>query len=138
MDADLHLLFAAGQGQYALPSTAAAEVVTHPALQAVPGSPPHVRGVFAHRGEVVPLIDLSQLLEGKPELGPRAVLARVGGNLVAFVARVVFGVERLTGKPVALAASGVKHHFRAPAKASQGDVTIIEVEGLLGHLIQPG
>jgi purine-binding chemotaxis protein CheW len=137
MDADLHLLFAAGQVRYAVPSNVAAEVVNNPPLQTVPGSPAHVLGVFAHRGEVVPLIDLAQLFEGTPESGPRAVLARSGGNVVAFTARVVLGVERLSGKPAALADTGAKQYLKAPAKAPQGDVTVIEVEGLLGHLIQP-
>ena len=105
MDADLHLLFAAGQVRYAVPSNVAAEVVKNPPLQTVPGSPAHVLGVFAHRGEVVPLIDLAQLFEGTPESGPRAVLARSGGNVVAFTARVVLGVRvRVTGRVAVLQA----------------------------------
>ncbi len=137
MDADLHLVFAAGQTHYALPSAAASEVVTEPAvLLHVPGSPPHVRGVFAHRGEMVPLVDLALLLDGAPEPSKRAVLVRVPTGLLAFAAREVLGIVPITGSPAALSTSGIYRHLRAPARAHAREVTVIEAEGLWDHLSQ--
>jgi purine-binding chemotaxis protein CheW len=131
---DLHLVFAAGQANYALPSAAAAEVVTHPQLLTTPGSPAHVLGVFAHRGEMVPLVDLALLLDGTPEPSKRAVLVRVSAGTLAFSAREVLGVVPITGTPASLSTSGVYRHLKAPARAPDRDVTVIEAEGLWNYL----
>jgi purine-binding chemotaxis protein CheW len=136
MDADLHLVFASGPAHYALPAASAHEVVSQPTLVQVPGMPSHVRGVFAHRGEMVPLVDLSLLLEGNLETGRRAVLMRVQGGLLAFTARQVLGVLPITGTPASLSTSGVYRFLKAPARSPQHDVTLIEAEGLWSYLSQ--
>jgi hypothetical protein len=79
-----HLVFACGGGLYAVPADRASEVVNLPPLTRVPGAGPHLLGVFAHRGEVLPVIDLSRLV-GKPveEEFKRVVVVRVTKGTMA-------------------------------------------------------
>ena len=130
-----HLVFACGSSLYAVPSETAAEVVNLPSLTKVPGSPPHLLGVFAHRGEVLPVIDLATLIGVKSEAGAkRAVLVRVAKGVMALTATRVNGVATLTGSFDRLADSGVQAHFRGPATAPVGSVSVIDPEGLIDFL----
>ena len=116
-----HLVFACGTALYAVPSETAAEVVNVPALTRVPGSAVHLLGVFAHRGEVLPVIDLANLT-GAPSNGPpkRAVVVRVAKGVMALTANRVHGVVALTGSFDKLSETGVQAHFRGPAQAPAG------------------
>ena len=130
-----HLVFACGSSLYALPAERAAEVVSLPSLTRVPGAPAHLLGVFAHRGEVVPVVDLSLLTGGKGEAGyRRAVLMRVARGALAFTASRVAGVSALAGGDALLGAEGVHQHLRGPAKTAAGDAAVIEPEGLFDYL----
>src|SRR3954469_20247620 len=113
-----HLVFACGQSWYAIPADAASEVVSFPELTRVPGAPPHLLGVFAHRGEVIPVIDIALLVgnKGEPQL-KRAVLVRVPRGSLALTASRVAGVSVLTGELTPLGTTGVQAHLRGPAKA---------------------
>jgi purine-binding chemotaxis protein CheW len=71
-----YLVFACGSSWYAVPAESAAEVVTFPELTRVPGSPAHLLGVFAHRGEVIPVVDMGLLVGGASQSSRRAVPAR--------------------------------------------------------------
>lgn len=134
-----HLVFACGSSLYAVPAETAAEVVTLPALTRVPGAPMHVLGVFAHRGELLPLVDLARLV-GRPLDEPvkRAVLMRRTGGAVALTATKVLGVSTLEGTPERLGAAGLKAHLRGPARVPAGEVTIIEPDGFIGFLSRGG
>jgi len=130
-----HLVFACGTSLYAVPSETAAEVVNLPALTRVPGSPPHLLGVFAHRGEVLPVIDLAQLTGVKTEGAPkRAVVVRVAKGVMALTATRVNGVASLTGLFERLGETGVQAHLRGPATAPSGSVAVIDPEGLIEFL----
>jgi chemotaxis-related protein WspB len=62
----LFLLFRIGTERYALEATEVAEVLPRLVLKPIAHAPHWVAGVFAHRGAVVPVIDLSALTFGQP------------------------------------------------------------------------
>ncbi len=73
----LFLLFRIGTERYALEATEVAEVLPRLVLKPVAQAPHWVAGVFAHRGTVVPVIDLSALtfgLSAQPRTSTRLVL----------------------------------------------------------------
>ena len=130
-----HLVFACGQSLYGVPSELAAEVVNLPALTRVPGAPAHLLGVFAHRGEVIAVVDLSQLTGSKVEDGfKRAVLLRTPTGAVALTATRVAGVSPLPVAAERLGEAGVQAHLRGPVSAALGEVALIEPQGLIDFL----
>src|SRR5688572_23465769 len=131
-----HLVFACGQSWYAVPADTAAEVVSFPELTRVPGAPSHLLGVFAHRGEVIPVVDLSVLLGAKSEQTQRAVLVRLPKGSMALTASKVAGVSAVSGKLDPLGAAGPHMHMRGPARAQRNEVAVIEPEGLFDYLSQ--
>ncbi|UVL95503.1 chemotaxis protein CheW [Pseudomonas siliginis] len=62
----LFLLFRIGSERYALRATEVAEVLPRLPLKPIAQAPHWVAGVFAYRGAVVPVIDLSALTFGRP------------------------------------------------------------------------
>jgi chemotaxis-related protein WspB len=62
----LFLLFHIGAQRYALEATEVAEVLPRLLLKPIAQAPHWVAGVFAHRGTIVPVIDLSALTFGRP------------------------------------------------------------------------
>jgi purine-binding chemotaxis protein CheW len=131
-----HLVFSCGASWYAVPAERAAEVVTFPELTRVPGAPSHLLGVFAHRGEVIPVIDLGTLTGTSSDGGRRAVLLRLSRGSMALTASKVAGVSSLTGKLDPLGGTGVHVHLRGPAKSATREVAVIEPEGLFDFLSQ--
>ncbi len=131
-----HLVFACGSSWYAVPAESAAEVVGFPELTRVPGAPSHLLGVFAHRGEVIPVVDLAVLVGGTPEKTQRAVLLRLARGSLALTANKVAGVASVTGQLDPLGASGVHVHLRGPARAQKNEVAVIDPEGLFEFLSQ--
>ncbi|MCC6336099.1 MAG: chemotaxis protein CheW [Myxococcales bacterium] len=134
-----HLVFSCGASLYAVPAETAAEVVTLPLLTRVPGAPVHLVGVFAHRGEVLPVVDLARLA-GKPldEAFKRAVLVRGASGAVALTATRVLGVSQLEGKQDRLGDSGLSAHLRGPARGPAGEVAVIDPEGFFDFLARGG
>lgn len=131
-----HLVFACGASWYAVPADSAAEVVSFPELTRVPGAPSHLLGVFAHRGEVIPVVDLALLLGGKSDHTQRAVLVRLAKGSMALTATKVAGVSAVSGKLDALGTSGAHLHLRGPARAQRNEVAVIDPEGLFDFLSQ--
>jgi purine-binding chemotaxis protein CheW len=132
-----HLVFTVGNSLYAVPADTASEVVTVPSLTRVPGAPAHLLGVFAHRGEGLPLVDLARLL-GAPLEGAfrRAVLLRTPKGAVALTATKVLGVSTLEGTFDRLGESGVQQHLRGPARAAAGEVAVIDTQTFIDFLAQ--
>lgn len=62
----LFLLFRIGSERYALRATEVAEVLPRLPLKPIARAPQWVAGVFAYRGVVVPVIDISALTFGEP------------------------------------------------------------------------
>jgi chemotaxis-related protein WspB len=65
----LLLLLAVGEQLYAIDSEQVVEVIPRVILRPLSGSPPHRPGVFNFRGRVVPVVDVSQLIAGRPCVG---------------------------------------------------------------------
>jgi purine-binding chemotaxis protein CheW len=133
-----HLVFSTGASWYAVPAERAAEVVSVPDLTRVPGAPAHLLGVFAHRGEVIPVVDLGLLTGAAAGATQRAVLLRLAQGCLALTASRVAGVSQLSDGLSALGQSGVHLHLRGPADAQGRQVAIIEPEGLFEFLSQGG
>ena len=62
----LFLVFQVGAHRYAIDASQVAEVLPLVAINAIARAPEEVAGVLVYRGAPVPVIDLSQLLEGRP------------------------------------------------------------------------
>lgn len=133
-----HLVFSSGTSWYAVPSEAAAEVVSFAELTRVPGAPEHLLGVFAHRGEVIPVIDLSALLGAGTEKTRRAVLVRVAKGAIALTAGKIAGVSQVSGRLEPLGEAGPQQHLRGPARTDKADVAVVDPEGLFDFLAQGG
>jgi purine-binding chemotaxis protein CheW len=133
-----HLVFACGQSWFAVPADSASEVVSFPELTRVPGAPPHLIGVFAHRGEVIPVVDLAVLVGTQAEATQRAVLLRLPKGSLAITANKVAGVSPVTGKLEPLGSNGVRMHLRGPARTAKSEVAVIDAEGLFDFLSQGG
>ncbi|MDH0749685.1 chemotaxis protein CheW [Pseudomonas sp. GD03842] len=81
----LFLMFRIGKERYALEAAEVAEVLPRLALKPIARAPHWVAGVFAHRGAVVPVVDLSALTFGETapqRTSTRLVLVhyRLGGD----------------------------------------------------------
>lgn len=132
--ASTHFVFACGPEWYAVPAERAAEVVTFETLTRIPAAPNHVMGVFAHRGEVIPVIDLGKLRSGKSEQTSRAVILRADRGAYALTLTRVSGVEEVVGRPPHLGSEGLLAHLRGPLKIKDRDVALLDVEGLFALL----
>jgi purine-binding chemotaxis protein CheW len=135
-----HLVFACGESLYAVPAECAVEVVSVPVLTRVPGAPGYLQGVFAHRGEVIAVVDVQGLLGRSSQAVKysRAVLVRVSKGSVALTATRVLGVANVKGEGDALGASGASAHFRGPLSSGLGQVALVEPFGLFDFLSQGG
>lgn len=136
-----YLVFASGSSLYAVPAEAACEVVSLPRLTRVPGAPDHLVGVFAHRGEVVPVVDVARLAGASADGGfRRAVLLRAGTGTgaVAVTASKVMGISVLTGTLERLGEVGFQAVLRGPIRAPAGEVAVIDLLGFMDFLSNGG
>ena len=124
------LLFASGADWYAVPADRATEIVALDAVTRIPGAPPHVRGVFAHRGEVLPIIDLVLLRSGVPGEASRAVIVRSTRGAFALTVTTVFGVASVKGARSPMGETGLLAHLSGPVRAHDRDVALVDVDGL--------
>jgi chemotaxis-related protein WspB len=62
----LLLVFYLGDERYALEGSRVVEVIPMVTLRRLPHAPDHVAGLFNYRGGVVPVIELGQLIQGRP------------------------------------------------------------------------
>lgn len=64
----LLLLFYVGNNRYALESKQVVQIFPNLILKEVPHAPDYISGLFNYRGQIVPVIDLSYLIQGKVSL----------------------------------------------------------------------
>ena len=84
----LFLVFHIGDERYALPATDVVEVLPRLPLKPIAQAPVWVAGVFAHRGQVVPVIDISAMTFGKTAVArtsTRLVLVNYRGQLLGLM-----------------------------------------------------
>lgn len=90
----LLLLLAAAGELYAIASHDVVEVIPRVVLRPISGAPPHRAGVFNFRGQVVPVVDVAQLIGGSScaeHLSSRIIMIRQppgegGGGLLGLLA----------------------------------------------------
>ena len=74
------------------------EVVRVPPITPLPGAPPFLVGVAAHRGDVVAIVDIARLIgRGETRVGERSrmALSRSDGMTVALLAEEILGLARI-------------------------------------------
>ena len=81
----LFLVFQLGAHRYAIDASQVAEVLPLVPVTAIARAPEDVAGIFLYRGAPVPVVDLSQLLEGRPaerRLSTRIIVVHcpIGGD----------------------------------------------------------
>jgi chemotaxis-related protein WspB len=134
----LFLLFQLGDNRYALDAREVAVVLPLVDIVGLPGAPPAIAGVCNYRGSPVPVIDLSQVVLGRP------AARRLHTRIVVVNYRTADGTTRLLGLMAERATetlhreasdftpSGVSgEHLGAVASDAQGMTQRIEVAGLL-------
>lgn len=132
------LVFATGLRTYAVPSAVAQEIVTFKDLTALPGAAPHLRGLLALRGEVLPVVDPGILSGGGPTEADRVIVLRPSRGAFALLTTRVLGVLSLEGEGRLLGDRGFAALLTGPFRAGGEDVARIEVEGLFDLLSQSG
>lgn len=86
-----------GGEAFAIQSGLVHEVVRTPPITPLPGAPPFLIGVAAHRGEVVAVVDLARLLgRGQTQLSGRSrmAIARWDGMIAGLLADQVSGLAK--------------------------------------------
>jgi chemotaxis-related protein WspB len=137
----LFLVFKLDEDRYAIEAAKVVSVLPLVTAKKIPRTPPAVVGAFSHRGQALPLIDLSQLALGRParlRLSTRimVVLYPAGDgqmrNLGLIAEQVV---ETVRMDPEAFVASGVSaedaHYLGPVATDANGLVQWVQIEHLL-------
>ncbi len=124
-------------GRYAFDASLVAEVVRLGPLTRLPAAPAFLPGVFTHRGEVLPVLDVGQLV-GQPAIpiraSTRAAIVHCGPWKVAVVSEGVEGLvaiprRNLEGPPSE--SSGVAEFLSAVGRDAHGPVAILDLPRLV-------
>lgn len=124
-------------GRYAFAAQLVTEVVRLGPLTRIPGAPSFLCGVFTHRGEVLPVLDIAQLVgQGPIAIGAntRAVIARSGPWLVAIVTEGVDGLVDLGQgelEPPLADSGGMSAFLAAVGRDSRGPIAVIDLPRLI-------
>lgn len=89
--APLYLLFSLGVERYAVAARDVVAVLPRVPVKTIPGAPAWVAGVFAFRGQLVPVLDLCQLATGTP------AVSRTSTRTVLVHYRIADGTDRPLG-----------------------------------------
>ena len=84
----LFLVFYIGDERFALPATEVVEVLPRLPLKPVAHTPVWVAGVFSHRGQMVPVIDISAMTFGQTSVArtsTRLVLVNYRGHVLGLM-----------------------------------------------------
>jgi purine-binding chemotaxis protein CheW len=81
-----------GDAEFGLPIGAVREVLRQPELSRVPFPPPHVCGVIALRGSILPVVDLGLRLLGRAAERPGALVVAVDPESLEPIALLADGV----------------------------------------------
>lgn len=97
------LVFSAGHGRYAVEASRVVDVFPLLDPTPVPCTPPTILGVVSHRGRIIPLVDVGQLLEpaeGAPAEARFVVAVEKGGICLGLRAESVAGLVRVEERDV--------------------------------------
>jgi purine-binding chemotaxis protein CheW len=125
------------QTRFGVLSGYVSEVVRLPPVTSLPGSPPFLLGVAAHRGEVIPVLDLSRFL-GMGTTGisgrTRSAIARAEGMVLLLVADQLEGLHRIPAAslmPPPLGGEGPVEFFSSVVSDARGTLSILDLPRLL-------
>ncbi len=124
-------------GRYAFEAPLVTEVVRLGPLTRLPAAPAFLPGVFTHRGEVLPVLDVVQLVgQGSVAIRPstRAAIVHCGPWRVAVVSDAVEGlvaVPRKSLEPPPSESSGVAEFLSAVGRDAAGTVAILDLPRLV-------
>lgn len=124
-------------GRYAFEAALVTEVVRLGPLTRLPAAPPFLTGVFTHRGEVLPVLDVGQLCgQGAVPVRPstRAAIVHCGPWKVAVVAEAVEGliaVPKRALEPPPAESSGMAEFLSGVAQDRLGAVAILDMPRLV-------
>jgi purine-binding chemotaxis protein CheW len=124
-------------GRYAFEAPLVTEVVRVGPLTRLPAAPPFLPGVFTHRGEVLPVLDIGQLVgHAAIPIRPstRAALVHCGPWKVAVVSDLVEGlvaIPRRNLEPPPAESSGVAEFLSAVGRDAHGTVAILDLPRLV-------
>jgi len=123
-------------GRYAFAAPLVTEVVRLGPLTRLPSAPAFLPGVFTHRGEILPVLDLGELLLRRAvslRPGTRAAIVHAEPWRVAVVAEEIEGLLRVPrrriGPPPAAQAAG--DFLQAVVPDDLGDIAVIDLPRLV-------
>jgi purine-binding chemotaxis protein CheW len=120
-------------GRYGFEAPLVSEVVRLGPLTRLPAAPSFLPGVFTHRGEVLPVLDIGQLVGQSPlpiRPSTRAAIVHCGPWKVAVVSEAVEGlvsVPRRLIEPPPAESSGVAEFMTAVARDKEGSIAILDL-----------
>jgi purine-binding chemotaxis protein CheW len=124
-------------GRYAFEAPLVTEVVRLGPLTRLPAAPSFLPGVFTHRGEVLPVLDVGQLVgQGATPLraSTRAAIVHCGPWKVAVVSEGVEGLVALPARsiePPPAESSGMAEFLSGVGRDRHGAVAILDVPRLV-------
>lgn len=124
-------------GRYAFEAPLVTEVVRLGPLTRLPAAPSFLPGVFTHRGEVLPVLDVVQLVgQGAVTIRPgtRAAIVHCGPWRVAVVSDAVEGLVSVPTKslePPPSDSSGVAEFLSAVGRDAAGTVAVLDLPRLV-------
>jgi purine-binding chemotaxis protein CheW len=126
------LVFSRGEEAYALDAAHVVEVFPLDGLTPVPFVPPSVLGVVNHRGRILPVIDLGDLLGAtSPEGEPALVLAvEAGAAAFGIGADTVSGVTTVAADEVVPAARLAEQPDRVVRGVTEAMAAVLDLEAL--------
>ena len=123
--------------RYAFAAGLATEVIRLGPLTRLPGAPSFLPGIFQHRGEVLPILDVAQLL-GEPPTplasGARAALVQSGPYRLALVTEAVEGMAQIADELLEEApqgSGGILEFVDKVGRDPQGPIAILDLARLI-------
>jgi purine-binding chemotaxis protein CheW len=125
-----------GESRYAFDAPLVTEVVRLGPITRLPAAPPFLRGVVTHRGEILPVLDLGELLlqrSVEPRPGARAALVHADPWRVAVVVDAIDGLmpvkrRHLLPPPPG---HGAADMLQAVAADDEGEVAVLDLARLV-------
>ncbi|HVI95391.1 MAG TPA: chemotaxis protein CheW [Anaeromyxobacter sp.] len=124
-------------GRYAFEAPLVTEVVRLGPLTRLPAAPAFLPGVFTHRGEVLPVLDIGQLVgHGAVTIRPstRAAIVHCGPWKVAVVSDAVEGLVAIPRRALEAPpaeSSGVAEFLSAVGRDRAGSIAILDLPRLV-------
>lgn len=123
--------------RFAVEANLVHEVIRSVPLTRLPAAPAHLLGVFNHRGEILAVVDLAQLLAEETTSvahGSRVAIVQSGSWRLALVAEALEGL--LSVPPAALepppsSASGPSEYLKFVAQTKDGPLPVLDLPRLI-------